>query len=226
MTKLIISFIVLVLSTTFAFLYVLPAYDLSMERRADIETLSKNLSTSDEIIKLIADTKKNLNSIESGNMARFEVFLPEEVDPIRFANNIQNIGTERMVNMTNIKVDIPGQDTQQNSTSQTSDLTQSIVNQLSLEEKLNQADGINTQVYGVAAEAEKKYATTKATLTFETSYEKFQLFLNDLETSLGLMDVTELSFVLLSETDEAKKVEAQSSPNYQFLMTVETYSLK
>lgn len=225
MTKLIISFIVLVLSTTFAFLYVLPAYNVSKERRADIETLSKNLSTSDEIIQLIADTKNNLNSIESGNLARFEVFLPEEVDPIRFANNIQNIGTENMVNMISINVDIPGKGTQQDGTLQTSDLMQGATEQLSLDAKLNQPDGINVQVYGIATAAEKKYATTKATITFETSFEKFQLFLNDLETSLGLMDVTELSFVLLSETDETKMA-TQSSPNYQFLMTIETYSLK
>lgn len=225
MTKLIISFIVLLLSTTFAFLYVLPAYDVSRERSADIETLSKNISTSDEIIQLIADTKSNLNSIESSNMARFETFLPEEVDQIRFANNIQNIGTENMVNMASIKVEISGQGTQQDSTSQTSGLAQGLANQLSLEAKLNQAEGINIQVGGSTTEAEKKYATTKATITFETSFEKFQLFLNDLETSLGLMDVTELSFVLLTETDE-EKIATQSSPNYQFLMTVETYSLK
>lgn len=225
MTKLIASFIVLVLSTTFAFLYVLPAYNVSKERRADIETLSKNLSTSDEIIQLIADTKNNLNSIESGNLARFEAFLPEEVDQIRFANNIQNIGIENMVNIVSIKVDIPGQGTQQDGTSQASDLTQNLTNQLSLDSSLKQADGINVQVYGIATEAEKKYVTTKATITFETSFEKFQLFLNDLETSLGLMDITGLSFVLSSGTAE-EKMATQSSPEYQFLMTVETYSLK
>src|SRR3989344_1569421 len=198
MTKLIISFVVLVLSAAFAFLYVLPAYNVSKERRADIETLSKNLSTSDEIIQLIADTKNNLNSIESIKLARFEVFLPEEVDPIRFANNIQNIGTDNMVSMISIKIDTPGRDAQQDGTSQTGGVAQSVANQLSLEAKLNQADGINVQVYGIATEKEKKYATTKATITFETSFEKFKLFLSDLERSLGLMDVTGLSFVVSS----------------------------
>lgn len=223
MTKLIISFIVLVLSTAFAFLYVLPAYDVSSGRRADIETLSKNLSTSSEIIQLIADTKNNLNRIEPGNVARFKAFLPEEVDPIRFAKNIQDIGTENMVNMTSIKVDTPS--TQQDGSSQTGGTAQNIKNQLSLEAKLNQADGMNIQVEGGATQAEKKYATTKTTITFETNFEKFQLFLNALETSLGLMDVTGLSFVLSSETDE-EKMATRSSPKYQFLMTVETYSLK
>ncbi|TAN35720.1 hypothetical protein EPN27_03235 [Patescibacteria group bacterium] len=219
MTKLITSFIVLVLSAAFAFLYVLPAYNVSKERRADIETLSKNLSTSDEIIQLIADTKNNLNSIESIKLARFEVFLPEEIDPIRFANNIQNIGTDNMVSMISIEVDTPGQDAQQDGTSQTG------ANQLQLDTNLNQADGINVQVYGIATEKEKKYATTKATITFETSFEKFKLFLSDLERSLGLMDVTALSFVVSSETEETKMA-TQSSPNYKFLMTIETYSLK
>ncbi|MGB2580343.1 MAG: hypothetical protein WBC83_01480 [Minisyncoccia bacterium] len=217
MTKLIISFIVLVLSAAFAFLYVLPAYNVSKERRADIETLSKNLSTSDEIIQLIADTKNNLNSIESSKLARFEVFLHEEVDPIRFANNIQNIGADNMVSMTSIKVDIPGQDAKQGGALQTGGVAQSVADQLSLEAKLNQAEG--------TTQAGKKYATTKATITFETSFERFQLFLNDLETSLGLMDVTGLSFVVSSETDETKMA-TQSSPNYQFIMTVETFSLK
>lgn len=227
MIKLISSFIVLVLSASFTFLYVLPAYDVSKERLADIETLSKNLSTSDEIRKLIDSTKEKLNSIDTESRYRFEVFLPEKIDTIRFANNIRNIGNGNMVNMLNIKIEAPIQDVEEEKSLGINGLIQDITGRISLDDaKLSQSEDPSMQVTSGATLLDKKYSTVKAILTFETSLEKFQPFLKDLERSLGLIDITALSFAASSETYDTKKSAMPLSPNYQFLMTVETYSLK
>lgn len=226
MFKPIISFLVLILSIGFAFFYVVPAYNLSQTRNADIETLAKILSTSGEIRTLIDKTKKNLSSIESDNLTRFGVFLPESVDPIRFANNIQYIGRKDNIILSGIKVEESA--TAPKNTLNRTGALQGLTNVMSLGAKMNQAESttvVNSAGSG-SQQQEKKYATTKATFTFPATYETFQLLLNDLEKSLGLIDLTSLSFAPLSDSADAKKSQTQSLPTYQFTMAIETYSLR
>lgn len=234
MAKIIISLITFVLSIIFMFLYVVPAYSVANERRADIESLTKVLSTSGEIRKLLDKTKRNLGSVEFEGLSRFKVFLPEKVDTIRFANNLQHIGEKNNVLLTGIKVEVQAEDVQKKDTSFAVNVVKEFVNKVSLDAKMNQAENVNTQgasaneltTANSADTTEKKYATTKASFAFTTTYETFQLFLNDLEKSLGLVNVTSLSFSLSADSADMKKSKTQLSPTYQYLMTIETYSLK
>lgn len=184
MTNPIISFIVLFLSLGFTFFYVMPEYQLNQERRTDVDVLAKALLSSEEITSLINKTKYSLVSIGTTGLPRFEVFLPETVDPLRFANNIQTVASKSRIVLKEIKVTSAADNAEQKSTT-----------------------GDSTPVAGKG-----KYATTKATFTFTADYETFQLFLNDLEKSLGLIKVSYLEFA--------------SQPTYQYAMEIETYSLK
>lgn len=211
MTKPIISFIVLILSIGFTFFYVVPAYNLNKERRGNIESLSNILSTSGEIKKLINETKTNLSSIEPDGLSRFEVFLPVTIDPIRFANNIQNIGRRNRIVLSDIKVEGPANSSQNNGASSAPGVAQG-------------AYTMNPATPGEVSS--KKYATTKASFTFTATYEMFLLFLNSLEKSLGVIDLTSLSFSVLPNDASLKTLRAPASPIYQYTMAIETYSLK
>lgn len=227
MTKPIISFIVLILSIGFTFFYVVPAYNLNKERRGNIESLSNILSTSGEIKKLINETKTNLSSIEPDGLSRFEVFLPVTIDPIRFANNIQSIGRKNRIILSDIKVEGPVSSTQNNSASGGGGSAQGLVNTISLGTKIDQAQGVYTMNTVTPGEvSSKKYATTKASFTFTATYEMFLLFLNSLEKSLGVIDLTSLSFSVLPNDASLKTLRAPASPIYQYTMAIETYSLK
>lgn len=230
MTKPIISFAALIISIVFTFFYVMPAYNLNQERRADVESLKKILSTSSEIKTLINKTKKNLSSIDSSGMTRFGVFLPEKIDPIRLANNIQSIGIKNAIILSGIKVEESASGAQGSKQSGGVNATQGLMNTMSLGAKVDQAQGEATSP-GSSARAtggpsEKKYATTKVTFEFTTTYETFQLFLNDLQSSLGLIELTSLSFAPSAETTGTKSTQVSSVPNYRFTMSMETYSLK
>ncbi|MEK7148357.1 MAG: hypothetical protein AAB770_00385 [Patescibacteria group bacterium] len=223
MTKPIVSFITIILSLGFAFFYVVPAYDLNKERRGDIVSLSKILNTSGEIKMLIDKTKKNLSSIDPSESARFEVFLPEKIDTVRFANNIQYIGRKNRIILSDIKVDEPANASPKSTAPGAISATQGLVNTVSLGAKINQAQGQTERNLDSTTSSDKKYINTKASFSFTTSYETAQLFLNDLEKSLGLIDITSVSFIMLPSDSKLKVV---SSPIYKYTVTVETYSLK
>ena len=102
MNKPFISFSVILLSLGFAFMYVLPAYYANQERREAVTSLTGILSTSGEIRTLLESTKESLGTIEQSGLDKFEVFLPERVDKIRFANNVQGIAIKNGIIFYNI----------------------------------------------------------------------------------------------------------------------------
>lgn len=226
MIKPIVSLIVLILSIIFTFFYVVPAYNLNQTRRGDVETLTKILDTSGEIKTLIAKTKTNLSNIDQAGLSRFEVFLPERIDPIRFANNIQYVGRKNRIALSDIKVEGSANIAQGNTGAGGVTATQGLVNTMSLGAKINQAEGTNAQNPVATTGTEKKYVTTKASFIFTATFETFQLFLNDLEKSLGVINLTSLSFTPLPEDASAKKSKTPPPPTYQYTMAIETYSLK
>jgi hypothetical protein len=228
MAKPIISFISLILSIGFAVFYVVPAYNLNVERRGNIESLSKILNTSSEIRTLIDKTKINLQNIDPQVLARFNVFLPERIDTIRLANNLQNIGLKDKIILSGIKVTPAGAsaDTKSDTTSGAPSAVQGLVNIISLGAQIDKAQGSseNTAASVDTSVSGGKYAITNASFSFVSSYETFQLLLNDLEKSLGLINVTSLSFTPVVE-DASKSTKVSSTPMYQYQVQIETYSL-
>lgn len=226
MTKPIISFVILVLSIGFVFLYVVPAYNLNVKRRGDIEALTKILSTSSEIKTLIDETKTNLGGIEQAGMDRFEVFLPEKIDPIRFANNIQYIGRKNRIFLFDIKVEESVNGVVGGNTTSGLTASQGLVNAVSLGAQIDKAQGVPSQSAQIGTFTAGKYATTKASFSFTSTFETFQSFLDDLEKSLGVIDVTSLSFSPVSVGTSAVAPRTPLPQTYQYVMAVETYSLK
>lgn len=225
MTKPIVSFIVLILSIGFAFLYVKPAYSLVQERKSDIVSLTAILDNSTKIKTLIDQTAENLKSVNDTEQSRFSVFLPETIDTIRFANNIQHIGLSNGIILADIKVEDASNSSQAGASKDTG-ATQGLVSTFSLGSKIQQAQGgtAGASLGGVAS-TEKKYRATKASFTLISTYETFQLFLDNLEKSLGLINITSLSFAPVQEAD-VKKSRTPPPPLYQFAVSIETYSLK
>ncbi|OIP65286.1 MAG: hypothetical protein COV32_02585 [Candidatus Yonathbacteria bacterium CG10_big_fil_rev_8_21_14_0_10_43_136] len=227
MTKPIISFVILILSIVFAFLYVLPAYNLNAKLRGDIESLTSVLGQSKEIKMLIDETKTKLGGIEKSGMDRFDVFLPETIDPIRFANNMQYIGRKNKIILSDIKVEEPVNGVVSAGASSGVTALQGLVNVMSLGSKIDKAQGsLAQQITQSGTPTVGKYAATKASFSFMTTFETFQAFLDDMEKSLGVIDVVSLSFSPTAVDTSASAPRAPLFPTYQYSMTIETYSLK
>lgn len=228
MNKPLFSLFVIVLSIVFAFFYIKPEYALSQKLSADLITISSSFKDPDAVKTLIRETEKNLQSVNSSDLLRFNVFLPETVDPVRFANNIQHLGFKNGILLEGINVAGLSGDAKKNTLGNTetmlSSATRGIVNTVlpSMSDTAQTQSGIGSAL--TITSLNGKYISTKASFTFTTTYEKLLIFLNDIEKSLGLINITEFSFhpILVVDTKNAKN----SPLMYQFMFTVETYSLK
>lgn len=213
MIKPIFSLIILVFSVGFGFFYAKPEYDQVQNTLADSQQLDKTSQSASEIKDIIAETGKSLSAVDPDDLARFDVFLPETLDSVRFANNLQHIGMVNGLVLSDINVE--QQEKKKNTTATTSKVPSSALSGV----------GSVAAVAGGTV-AEKKYTATKASFTFVTTYSGFLLFLNDMEKSLGLINITSLSFKELPVNVGEKTVQKNLPSLYQFSIGIETYSLK
>lgn len=219
MNKPIISFVVIIISVIFVIFYVRPAYGDVKDRQNDIVSLEKILSASSGIGVLVSQTTKYLDSINEEGRLRFAVFLPEKIDVIRFANNLQHIGLSNGIILEKIKIE-EATDVKQGTSEMNSETQKSFVSAMLLQDATRQVD-----IAKSGSSLSKRYVTTKASFEFVATYEKFQLFLYDLETSLELVDITSLSLTPKPVVVDPKNPSLTALPLYQYTINLETYSL-
>lgn len=225
MSKPIFSFIVIVLSLAFAFFYVRPLYGRVQTSRMSIVDLNNTLKRADTIKGLISETERDLAGIDALDRDRFAVFLPETIDTIRLANDVQHMGVARGVVVENIKVE-----EQKGAVSSTpagprgaTGASGTLNNVFSLERNPTQGAQTGGAVAGQASVQDKKYRATKVSFMTTTSYRTFLNLLDDLEKSLGLINLTSLSFAPVTEAAGTKK---SGVPLYQYTVEAEVYSLR
>lgn len=238
MPKPIISFLVILISVGAVFFYVIPEYNLVQKTSVNLAEISDIFKDANSIEKLIDDTRKTLEGVPDEDLARFEVFLPETSDTIRFANNLQYIGLKNGFVLENLKVEESTSRVQKSAGSGAvavaQSAAQSAVQGAATVFTIGRKAELSQEAYERSKfEAEagavtvgKKYVTTKASFGLEATLPEFGLLLNDLETSLRIMNVTGLSFSPISETEEMKKAKIVTPPIYKFSVTIEAYSLK
>ncbi len=233
MIKFILSVVVLVLSVAFAFLYVKPEYNRMEKGQADLKILNDTLKSTETIKELVKQIEDSLDSIDPADSMRSSIFLPETIDEIRFANNLQNIGFRNSIVLMDIKVGEGAKKIEKI-------ITPSAVNADGKIIPVNRPSGsLNTNLLATPAvvvniqksigdAALKKYVTTKASFSLATTYKKFAILLNDLERSLGIIDITSLSFQEHKDaldTGDIKNIQ-KDTLLYKYTVEIETYSLK
>ena len=208
-----ISLAIIASFLSFAFFYVVPLYGEVEAQKADLGVLNDAVEDTEKIKEVIGQTVKSLDSVDPLMMKRLETFLPKTIDEVRVANNIQGVGVKNGLAVSNVKISNNVKGVQGGGTEQS-------VAGAQVEPVLSQ---------GIPQEQKEKYATTKITFDITTSYEGFRLFVDDLEKSLGLINIKSLAF---QEYKESKIIGSKSSrgaipnPLYTFKVEIETYSLK
>lgn len=217
MIKNIFSFAILIFSVAFLLLYVKPLYGSTEKRKTDIGLLNETLEKANSVKRVINETGVILNDISSFERMRFNTFLPSTIDEIRFVNNIVGITRARSVVAEDIKIEKGDKGTSQDGASKDS-LKVGLQKVFSLE-KDNSGDVTPT----TSGTVEGGYVATTASFSFIASYQTMLLLLDDIEKSLGLINVTSLSF----KEYTGDGVSAQNSvPRYQVNIKLETYSIK
>lgn len=220
MIKPILSLIVIVISAGFAFLYVQPAYERLDTKKADLSMLNETLTNADEVQKIIRETKESMASITPAEYARFEAFLPEDMDVIRFVNNIVHIGIQRNIAVAEIKISEKENSAQGNIASGASAVTG-----VSKVFSLSQLSDDTTANVTPANNTSGAFSSHVVSFSFVASYPVTLLFLGDLERSLGLINVNTLALEEYKDTSKNKKTTGSTVPLYRSTVEIETYSL-
>lgn len=218
MWKPIASIIIIITSGIFLVSYIVPEYDRVMSLRANVNTLNEVLGSAKTVKTLLSETETALRGIPQESDERFSLMVPESVDDLRLANMLKSMAINRGIVLQDLMIS-KDQDfvSKNNVASDKSGLFANIKNTLSLERGAA-PQGAFGKTSGVL---NKNYATTKGFLKFTATYEGFLGLLTDLEKSITLMNITEVS--LAPRKEGLKKT---TVPLYDYQIHIETYSLK
>lgn len=217
MFKPILSLLVIVSSVGFSLFYVLPVYRQLGMKQADLTMLNDTIKQTDEVKDVIDQTKKSMDEVTAAEDARFKTFLPEQIDEIRFINNIVRAGAMRNIVIEGITIAKAKEGTGEMKTEGSSAF-----------DGLKKVFSLTGQESGgvLTSDVRESHATIKANFSFIASYPATLLFLGDLEKSLNLININSLSFREYTDTSDKKGVKSSSIPLYQATIEIETYSLK
>lgn len=220
MIKPILSLLTVILSLGFSFLYVIPAYEQLGVKQADLKMLNDTIKQTDEIKNIIEQTKKSMDDVTAEEDARFKTFLPEQIDEIRFINNLVHAGAARNILIEGVTT------TKVKKGAESINATDSGV--LGGLKKVFSPTEQSSGSKSASSEDELRggYTTTKASFSFIASYPATLLFLGDLEKSLSLVNINSLSFREYDTSEDKKEAKRNGAPIYQSTVEIETYTLK
>jgi len=161
--KFIIGTICLGISVGMFVLFIKPTYDATAENRQRIANFDEALAKTREIQELKKSLLARRNQFSDENIARLQKMLPDHVDNVRLVLDLDGIAEQYGMLIQNVGV-------------------QTI-----------KEDGEDTGILDGSALQNRPYQSLTLTFQVRSSYEEFMLFLQDLESSLRIVDIAKLS---------------------------------
>ena len=198
MTKTILSILFVGASIMIFVLYVSPTYDQVQENRAAVARFDEALAKTREIQQLKSDLLSRYNLFAGANLDRLQKMLPDHVDNVRLVLDMDGIASKYGIRIQNVAVQEAGRRADD-------DATGTVLN------------GGNTQ--------NRPYQSL--TLQFEvvSTYDEFVLLLRDLESSLRIVDLVNLSIRPRANSRINVVDENVTKPIYTFGVSLRTYWL-
>lgn len=197
MTRLIIAIIGFVLAGAIFFLYTQPTYDQTQQISGQISEYNSALDKASELQQLKQQLLSRYNAFNPDDLNRLQKLLPDHVDNIRLILDMD--GMASTYGMTLANVDISG-----NSSSQQT--------------------GVQPTVATIGASTQKYDALT-IHFSVDSTYQDFLKFLNDLQTSLRIVDIVNLQIASAGNT-RIPIGGTTPEPVYHFGLALKTYWLK
>jgi Tfp pilus assembly protein PilO len=189
MGKSVISSIGILAAIGIFFFYTKPTYDSTQGTNAQIAQYEAALDKAKELQDRKQALLKKYNDFNPEDRDRLQKLLPDHVDNVRLILDLDNIASKRGMAMQNVVVSTPG----------AGESTQTAV--------------------GSISSAKQKYDTLTTKFSTQGTYPQFMQLITDLETSLRIMDLTDLRISQTANT-------ANGQPMYGFDVTLRTYWLK
>lgn len=210
---------IIIASGFFSMTYVLPEYRNVQELRQNVATLNSVLGDTKMIKMLLDETSSLLGSIPKESEERFSLLIPERIDHLRFANTLKVMASNRGIALRELAVS--REDAANSVLAGVKNGGGGLLSNIKDTFTLDPTTRTGSGSLATPKMKEKNYVITRATLSFSATYGAFKVFLGDLEKSLTLINVTDLSFAPRKEGAQKSAV-----PVYDYTMEVETYSIK
>lgn len=192
MIRLILPTAAFVIALGIFFMYTQPTYDRVQELKAKINQYNQALDKAAELQQLKQTLLSRYNAFNPTDLSRLQKLLPNHVDNVRLILDIDNLAKRYGMALQNVVISAPGQD--------------------------KEVEG--ESALDAIGESQQKFGSL--TLQFSTlaTYPLFVQFLQELESSLRIVDL--VSLTLTPETTTA----ASGESKYRFDITIKTYWLK
>jgi len=183
--------ILIALSIGIFIYYIRPQYDQIKVLQAEEVRYDEALAAAGQLSSLKNNLVDKYNSFSTTDLRRMQKFLPKQIDDVRLVLDVNTIALENKIELTDIEIQDLSQATNTSGSGRSG----------------------SSRIQEPAAPA--GVSVLSLSFSFESDYKNFLNFLIDLESSLRVMDVTELTFE-----------ESDTSGNYNFSVSLQTYWLK
>lgn len=191
--KSILGIILILASIAGGILYVKPQLEVVNTKRAELSTYNGALKKAEELRRARDTLLETYNNLDATKVDRLKRMVPEGIDNVKLAIEIDSLASKMGLGLKGIDIKDPTGGKKNTST---------------------------TLVAGAASDPQSPYGTAEIRFTVIGSYSKFNEFLANLETSLRLIDIKEVSFIAPRSTI------AKEKDLFEFQVTVTTYWLR
>jgi len=187
-----LTFSLLLSAVAFAvfFMYTQPTYDEVKVIQNETEQYDQALDRAAELQQLKQALLSRYNAFSQADLARLQRLLPDHVDNVRLVLDLDNLAGAHGMAIQNVVISNPGSET---------------------------GEGL---ALGAIGATRQKFDSLTLRFSTRATYPVFTTFLENLESSLRIVDLVSLSLVPDSVTEE------EGEPMYRFDITVRTYWLK
>ncbi|PIR86273.1 hypothetical protein COU13_01940 [Candidatus Kaiserbacteria bacterium CG10_big_fil_rev_8_21_14_0_10_43_70] len=193
MTKIIISIIAFVVAAALFLGYTRPAYEKVQSVKGDIGQFDEALQKSRELQELKQGLLSRYNTFSEADLLRLRKLLPDHVDNVRLVLDLDNLAGRYKMAVQNVLISRGAPEEQ----------AATVLGSL----------GTQSEVFD------------NLTMQFATvgTYSNFVSFLEDLESSLRIVDLVSLTIEQTSISNEGDELE---EPIYEYNVAIRTYWLK
>ncbi len=183
------------LSGAIFFFYTQPAYDNTQAIRAQITEYDAALQKAAQLQQLKQQLLTKYNAFNPQDLDRIQKMLPDHVDNIRLILDMDGMASAYGMSLSN--VDVSG----------------------------NITKGQNQQMVATIGSSNQKYDMLTIKFDVDSTYQDFQKFLADLQSSLRIVDLVSLS-IGPSGASGVPQGGTTHEPLYHFGISLRTYWLK
>jgi Tfp pilus assembly protein PilO len=190
MIKFIFSGIAFALAIGIFFMYTQPTYDGTRVLQVEVDQYDQALDKAAELQEVKQTLLSRYNAFNPEDLSRLQKLLPDHVDNVRLVLDLDILAGTHGMALQNVVINAPGSETNEGSAA------------------------------GSIGGARQKFDSLTLKFSTRASYTAFVAFLEDLESSLRIVDLVSLALAPEATTNDS------TEPMYRFDITLKTYWLK